>query len=215
MHNLARGKHKLSNSFRPPFSRRESRYTFWAGVFGFTCISPETGEILDEGLVCGKGFACPEGYECKHGPGFSLNYGVTGYYDIWHAMLQVSEISHSPKKEEKKRPPTFYICLVSRKELKKLLDFILRGLNMPIWLPADRKRTGSAFGIVQLRARATPSYFCKSYRTAIWTASRHSRVFGDFGEILGSRSVSLGHQQGFDILYGISHFLELSLSLPK
>lgn len=76
------------------------RYTCWAGVFDDTCIDDNSSEILDVGLACGSGYTCPDGYSCdarangvnsigesdRH---VKLNYGVTGYYDIWHAMLQV------------------------------------------------------------------------------------------------------------------------------
>lgn len=68
-------------------------YAYWADKFSNTCVSAADPHLLlDDGLVCGGGFTCPDGYECMHVEGFVLNHGVTGYYDIWHAMLQVSTL---------------------------------------------------------------------------------------------------------------------------
>lgn len=72
--------------------RHESSYTYWAEAFSHTCEDAVTSEILDENLVCGKGYGCPEGYVCGDSGHVALNHGVTGYHDIWHAMLQVREV---------------------------------------------------------------------------------------------------------------------------
>lgn len=72
------------------------RYTFWAGVFGYTCVDAVTAEILDAGIVCGSGYTCPSGYTCDTADGFKLNNGVTSYEDIWHALLQVHSRTWGP-----------------------------------------------------------------------------------------------------------------------
>lgn len=68
------------------------RYTFWAGVFDYTCIDAVTSDIMDESEVCGSGYTCPDGYTCDVVGDFELNHGVTSYEDIWHALLQVQNI---------------------------------------------------------------------------------------------------------------------------
>lgn len=63
--------------------------------------------MLDVGLVCGNGYICPAGFTCtsrgtlafmnsssSNYNSLELNYGVTGYYDIWHAILQVKNVSY-------------------------------------------------------------------------------------------------------------------------
>lgn len=74
---------------RPPLARRRKRYTYWADSFRFTCEDAVTSEVLSEDLVCGKGYACPDGYVCSDAGYVALNHGLTGYHDVWHAMLQV------------------------------------------------------------------------------------------------------------------------------
>lgn len=69
------------------FAPRKSRYTYWADAFRYTC--EDAGTFLSEDLVCGKGYACPDGYVCADSGQVAINHGVTGYHDIWHAMLQV------------------------------------------------------------------------------------------------------------------------------
>lgn len=66
-----------------------SRYTYWADAFRYTCEDAVTFEVLSEDLVCGKGYACPDGYVCADLGQVTINHGLTGYHDIWHAMLQV------------------------------------------------------------------------------------------------------------------------------
>lgn len=77
----------------PPPHRRgattKKRYTYWADSFRFTCEDSVTSEVLSEDLVCGKGYACPDGYTCTDAGYVALNHGLTGYHDLWHAMLQV------------------------------------------------------------------------------------------------------------------------------
>lgn len=68
------------------------RYTFWAGLFDYTCSDEVTFEIMDEDGVCGSGYSCPDGYTCDAAGDFELNHGVTSYEDIWHALLQVQHI---------------------------------------------------------------------------------------------------------------------------
>lgn len=68
---------------------REFRYTYWADAFRYTCEDDETSEVLSEDLVCGKGYTCPDGYVCENSGQAAVNHGLTGYHDIWHAMLQV------------------------------------------------------------------------------------------------------------------------------
>ncbi|CAM9215633.1 unnamed protein product, partial [Hapterophycus canaliculatus] len=67
-------------------------YTYWADSFGHTCENAVTFETLSENLVCGKGYSCPEGYVCGSSGHVALNHGVTGYHDIWHAMLQAFQV---------------------------------------------------------------------------------------------------------------------------
>ena len=66
------------------------RYTYWADAFRYTCVDNATLETLSEELVCGRGYSCPEGYSCQDAGRVAINHEVTGYHDIWHAMLQVS-----------------------------------------------------------------------------------------------------------------------------
>ncbi|CAM9529387.1 unnamed protein product [Discosporangium mesarthrocarpum] len=75
-------------------------YTLWAGSFEKTCA--DSGySILDKDVVCGVGYSCPDGYEClereiltsgDNTDGVALNSRVTGFYDIYHAMLQAFQV---------------------------------------------------------------------------------------------------------------------------
>lgn len=78
---------------------RKSRYTYWADAFQYACEDPVTFEILSEDLVCGKGYTCPDGYVCAKSGHAAINHGLTGYHDIWHAMLQVRGTTYSPAEE--------------------------------------------------------------------------------------------------------------------
>ncbi|CAB1107987.1 unnamed protein product [Ectocarpus sp. CCAP 1310/34] len=64
-------------------------YTYWAESFDHTCEDAVTSDVLSDDVVCGKGYSCPDGYVCTDSGHVALNDGVTGYHDIWHALLQV------------------------------------------------------------------------------------------------------------------------------
>eukprot|EP00752_Nemacystus_decipiens_P004767 g4338.t2 len=69
-------------------------HTYWADAFQNTCyLDPISASgVLSEDLVCGKGYPCPDGYVCSDSGHVAINHGVTGYHDIWHAMLQVFQV---------------------------------------------------------------------------------------------------------------------------
>ncbi|CAM9483745.1 unnamed protein product, partial [Ectocarpus fasciculatus] len=67
-------------------------YTYWAESFGHTCEDAVTSDVLSDDVVCGKGYACPDGYVCTDSGHVALNDGVTGYHDIWHALLQTFQV---------------------------------------------------------------------------------------------------------------------------
>lgn len=79
---------KIKACKTPPRVKRR-RYTYWVEAFNYTCVDSATLETLSERLVCGSGYTCPDGYSCEDAGRVALNHGVTGYHDIWHAMLQV------------------------------------------------------------------------------------------------------------------------------
>ncbi|CAM9843940.1 unnamed protein product [Ectocarpus sp. 6 AP-2014] len=67
-------------------------YTYWAESFAHTCEDAVTSDVLSDDVVCGKGYSCPDGYVCTDSGHVALNDGVTGYHDIWHALLQTFQV---------------------------------------------------------------------------------------------------------------------------